>query len=79
MATRIMISLKKAAAEPMGPWSLETMTDVHFTSPMHHVSREISETHTTPNEEAIELGIVGHGNRASPNDLSPSPHPWALV
>ena len=62
MATHLMLSLKKAAAEPTGPWSIATMTDVstgrppdeapRFTSRIFGASRETS---TPPNEGDVEL------------------------
>lgn len=65
MSTRLMVSLKKAAVEPVGPWSLAAMTDfgsggssggsLRFASRMFYVSRKISETLVTPDEEAMEL------------------------
>lgn len=53
MASRLMLSLKKAAVEPAGQWSLQTMTDhgrratmhaetVRFASRAFGVSQEIS-------------------------------------
>jgi len=69
MATRLMLSLKKAAAEPKGLWSLETMatmgwgrsTEDGTADPAPRVpggSREISLTPAAPNEEDIELDAV---------------------
>lgn len=67
MATRLMVSLKKAAALPAGPWSIATMTGDHyngrlpgdgnlrFASSTFDVSHETSETPANPGEEGIEL------------------------
>jgi hypothetical protein len=60
MATHLMLSLKKAAAEPMGSWSVATMTDVntgtlHFTPQMLGAQREAS---TLSNEGDMELESV---------------------
>jgi len=62
MASRLMLSLKKAATEPNGQWSLETMNDpssgglagdggIRFASQVPGESDEISEDPTPPNEE----------------------------
>ncbi|KAF9783518.1 hypothetical protein BJ322DRAFT_1110412 [Thelephora terrestris] len=65
MASRLMLSLKKAANEPHGPWSVETMTDsgratrrmetIRFASRAFDESHRTSETLSSPNGEDIEL------------------------
>ncbi|KAF9652176.1 hypothetical protein BDM02DRAFT_3109597, partial [Thelephora ganbajun] len=66
MASRIMLSLKKAAVEPRGTWSLTTMGDsgrgmppedetLHFASRVPGRSGQVLETPTLPNEVYIEL------------------------
>lgn len=73
MASRLMLSLKKAAIEPTGPWSLTTMTNlstggapedsVSFASPGLGGSHEISETSAPRNEEDIELELMSRSPR----------------
>ena len=69
MTSRLMLSLKKAATEPTGMWSLSTMGDfgrgmfsdqetIQFVSHEFNVSHEISETLPPPNGEDIELDSV---------------------
>ena len=66
MASRLMLSLKKAAIGPAMPWSLATMTNfgrgmsqevrtVRFAPRTLSRSRETSETPNLPNEGDIEL------------------------
>ena len=58
MASHLMLSLKKAAAESVGPWHLATTATPRFAPHMHSVSRNTSETPSALDEEAIELGTV---------------------
>ena len=70
MASRLLLSLKRAAAEPFGQWSLSTMTNrnrgataelvtIQFASRPLNVSREASETTTVPPDEGeIELEYI---------------------
>ncbi|KAF9648038.1 hypothetical protein BDM02DRAFT_3116104 [Thelephora ganbajun] len=68
MASRLMLSLKKAAIEPALSWSLETMTlsghgtgtrpgvgTLHFASRTYDVSHQTSGTLTPPDEGDVEL------------------------
>ena len=61
MASRLMLSLKKAAVEPYAPWSLSTMTNYSSggTTPelvtIHFAPQEIPEPLVPPNEGDIEL------------------------
>lgn len=64
MASRLMLSLKKAVREPKGVWSLETMTNttqglgegtLRFAPPAHVEPRRISLAPAMPDEEAVEL------------------------
>jgi hypothetical protein len=71
-----MLSLKKAAVEPTGPWSVATMTDASTGSPpngtLRFVSRMFSASRgasTPPGEEDVELDSLpslprnrSHGN-----------------
>lgn len=74
MASRLMLSLKKAAAEPAEPWSLATMSDLNSGGPprsgtlrfaprTHDASEKTSETPSAL-EEAIELETIPQ-NRGS--------------
>ena len=69
MTSRLMLSLKRAAAEPTGMWSLSAMGDfgrgmfsdratIQFASCGFSVSHEISETLPPLNGEDIELDSV---------------------
>lgn len=63
MTSRLMLSLKKAATEPTGLWSLETMGDhrrgsIQFASHVFDVSHETSESFPPPDEEGIELDFM---------------------
>ena len=65
-----MLSLKKAAAEPFGEWSLSTMTNrdqgatkelvnIQFASRTPNVSRGVSEPTTVPPDEGeMELEFI---------------------
>lgn len=66
MASRLMLSVKRATAEPAGLWSLSTMAEsgrekpsesdtVQFVPQMFGVSCESPEDPTPPNEAEIEL------------------------
>ena len=68
MSSRLMLSLKEAAAEPTEPFSLATITDltsggssadgsqgIRFKSPAVDVSHGTSEIPPSPKEEDIEL------------------------
>ena len=66
MASRLMLSLKKAATEPTELWSLSTMGDlrrgkfpeqgsIQFTSYGFNASHGVSETLPPPNHEGVEL------------------------
>ena len=69
MASRLMLSLKKASTEP-DIWTLSTMgefrmgrsptqaTTIHFASHGSDTSGEISETLPSQNEEDVELDYV---------------------
>ena len=61
MASRLMLSLKKAAVEPTRPWSLETMTGCSTSTPsqvgtIRFAPRtfEVSETPFPQNEEDVD-------------------------
>ena len=67
MASRLMLSLKKASVEPVGMWSLEVMSSsragrvagdgtVRFASRVSGRSCETSSYSVTLDEEDIELG-----------------------
>jgi len=66
MASRMMLSLKKAAVDPNGMWSLSTMSDhdqagdgtVHFASRVPSGLGQTSGSSMLPNEEGVELGPV---------------------
>jgi len=67
MASRLMLSLKKAAIEPNVPWSLKTMSDsgrrttletIHFASWALDGSHEISGIPTLPSGRDIELESI---------------------
>ena len=69
MASRLMLSLKKAAVQLNKPWSLETMTNISQGRPtegrtsysaqwVHGGSREISRTPAVLNDEDIEFNAV---------------------
>jgi len=69
MASRLMLSLKKATVQPNKPWSLDTMTTVNQGTSTdgrtgYSAQRvrggldETSPTPAVPNEEDIELGAV---------------------
>lgn len=73
MASRLMLSLKKAAMEPFGQWSLSSMTDrdrggadlvtIQFASRMINVSREVPEPTTVPpNGGEMELEFIPRDN-----------------
>ena len=69
-----MLSLKKAAAEPFGQWSISTMTDrdrgattglatIQFTPRPLNGSREASEPTTiSPDEGEVELEFIPRDN-----------------
>ncbi|KAF9646676.1 hypothetical protein BDM02DRAFT_3118320 [Thelephora ganbajun] len=69
MASHIMLSLKKAATDPTGPWSLATMADtdrgrspeggtLRFTSWVSSGPHQVSETLNPPSEVDIEIEFV---------------------
>ena len=70
MASRLMLSLKKATVQPSKPWSLDTMTTVsqgtstddgrtgYSAQRVRGGLDETSPTPAVPNEEDIELGAV---------------------
>jgi hypothetical protein len=69
MASRLMLSLKKASVQPKIPWSLDTMTSVSprrsaggeviiFASRMTRGSHGIPRSLAAPNEEDMVLGGV---------------------
>ena len=68
MASRIMLSLKKASVQPKMPWCLETLTTVSYGrseaedgtvrfAPQGGL-REASQNSVSPNEEDMELDAV---------------------
>ena len=74
MTSRLMLSLKKAATEPTGMWSLSTMGDfrrgrfpgqetIQFASYGFNASYEIQETLPPPNGEDIELDFMPQSPR----------------
>lgn len=69
MASRLMLSLKKAAVEPTRPWSIETMSDsgrathINFASRVLGASHETLETLPFPNEEGVELDSMPRAPR----------------
>ena len=74
MASRLMLSLKRAAAEPYAPWSLSTMTDfgrgttpelrtIHFAPRTLNGRQEISESLVPQNERDVELQSMGVRDR----------------
>ena len=74
MASRLMLSLKKAAVEPFGEWSLSTLTGregtttglvtIQFASRPLNASREAPEpTAVPPNEGEMELEFIPRDNR----------------
>jgi len=69
MTSRLMLSLKKVATEPMGMWSLSTMGPgrgtIHFASDVFDGSQGISETLPPQNEEDVELDSVPRLSRDS--------------
>ena len=74
MACRLMLSLKKAATEPRGLWSLSNDREraanetIEFVPPTFEMSCENSDTLAQPSEEDIELGVVPDSPR---KDVSP--------
>lgn len=65
MASRLMLSLRKAASEPTGLWSLSKTTrggwrstggDVEFIG--HHTPCETSDSRPSPSEADVELGSL---------------------
>lgn len=65
MASRLMLSLKKTAAEPQGGWSLETMTGTHR-GPIGFAPQATGRSHEiplTPSEVDIELDVVPSSSR----------------
>ncbi|KAF9644339.1 hypothetical protein BDM02DRAFT_3122078, partial [Thelephora ganbajun] len=69
MASRLMLSLKKAGVQPKAMWSIATMTDpswgrsteggtIRFVSQVPEGLREISSTSAAQNEGGIELGTI---------------------
>ncbi|KAF9642340.1 hypothetical protein BDM02DRAFT_3124642 [Thelephora ganbajun] len=69
MASRLMLSLKKAGVQPKAMWSIPTMTDpsggrstedgtIRFASQVPGGLREISLTPAAQNEEGIELDAI---------------------
>lgn len=70
MASRLMLSLKKASVEPSGPWHLSTISNfgsksregetLHFASRMLNAPHEIPETldRLPSNEGDVELNPV---------------------
>jgi len=86
MASRLMLSLKKAAVEPAGPWSLSTMSEpvgvtarerrtTRFTLRMPYGSYGASVTSTLSDTVDIELEYTPRlpRNRAGPSDFTPLP------
>ncbi|KAF9643583.1 hypothetical protein BDM02DRAFT_3123236 [Thelephora ganbajun] len=83
MASRLMLSLKKAATEPNELWSFSTMANfdterspedgtIRFVSRTFDVPFEISDTTTSPNGEDIELESIprlprNRGSRQQPS------------
>lgn len=74
MASRLMLSLKKAAAKPTVPWSLTTMTNsgkgktpeigtIRFASWTLSGSQEISGTLSPSNEGDVELESMPSNRR----------------
>jgi hypothetical protein len=80
MASRLMLSLKKAAAEPRGAWSVATMTTFGPGKPLgggtlafaSQTLSESCESSAPPNEENMELEFVPglFRNRGSRQQLS---------
>ena len=69
MASRLMLSLKKTAVQPMKPWSLDTMTTTsggrspedgasYSAQRTHRGLRETSQTPAALDEEDVELNAV---------------------
>jgi hypothetical protein len=61
MTSRLMLSLKKAASEPTGLWSLSTMGErgtISFASPGIDASQGTSGGLCSPDGEDIELDFV---------------------
>ena len=69
MASRLMLSLKKATVQLNKPWSLDTMATIDLGMPaeggvnypaqrMHEGSHQIQPALAAPNEEDIELDAV---------------------
>ena len=60
MASRLMLSLKKAAIEPAGQWSLETMSNCGRagTQTIHFASRAFDMSHEISNGEDVELESI---------------------
>ena len=76
MASRLMLSLKKAAAEPMGPWSLATIQStnigagpqdgtLHFASQVPNESHQVVEVTGLPDDGAVELESMSKEPRGS--------------
>ena len=76
MVSRLMLSLKKAAAEPTGLWSIATMEStnrgmrpedgtLHFASKAPGGPHQISEITSLPDGGAIELGSMSKASRGS--------------
>jgi len=76
MATRLMLSLKKAAAEPMGPWSLATIQGtgggagpqdgtIRFASHVPSESHQVLEVTGLPDDGAVELESMSKEPRGS--------------
>jgi len=77
MTTRLMLSLKKAAAEPATPWSLSTMSEsgggtmqyrdiTHSTPRILGGSRGMAATHTLPNEMDMEPESIRPSRNCGP-------------
>lgn len=91
MASRLMLSLKKASVEQKPPWSLRTMSNpnwgpITFASNVLRTSHQISSLPTTLDELDVELdvvsttslslpGIIGRGERVSSVDITPGAVP----